>query len=132
MSNLTPTERAAMRADLRRLNRRTLGARNIRAEKWRLHEMCERLLDALDARDWQPIATAPRDGTVILGWFPYYASTEEGGQVFVMRWNDEHYVDAPRPYFEASGWVWGKRDQRKKQPTHWQPLPAPPEADHAE
>jgi hypothetical protein len=76
---------------------------------------------------WQPIETAPKDCD-LLGWFPYYATQAEGGSVFVMRWNDDRHTMKPAPYFEASGWVWGKRDQRWKQPTHWMPLPARPEA----
>ena len=76
---------------------------------------------------WQPIETAPKDGAV-LGWFPYQASPAEGGQVFVMRFNDDKYSTRPRPrpYWDASGWVWGVRDLRKRQPTHWMPLPPAP------
>lgn len=75
---------------------------------------------------WQPIETAPKDGEEVLGWFPYYAPANVGGSVFVMRWNDEKYHTKPRPYWEASGWVWGTRDQRSKQPTRWMPKPQPP------
>ncbi len=76
--------------------------------------------------DWQPIETAPKDGTEVVGWFPYHSTATLGGSVFVMRWNDDRYHKRPVPYWEASGWVWGRRDQREKQPTHWMPLPDPP------
>jgi uncharacterized protein DUF551 len=76
--------------------------------------------------DWRPMEDAPKDGSVILGWFPYYATTAEGGSVFVMRWDDERYCNKPKPHWKASGWVWGVRDQREKQPTHWMPVPDPP------
>lgn len=85
---------------------------------------------ALRARTdaWQPIETAPKDRE-FLGWYPYYATSAEGGSVFVTRWNDDKHSAKVRPYFEASGWVWGVRDLRSKQPTLWQslpPLPSPP------
>ncbi len=76
---------------------------------------------------WQPIESAPHDAEV-LGWFPYYATSAMRGSVFVMRWNADTHTNKPRPYFEASGWVWGTRDQRSKQPTHWRPLPPAPAA----
>lgn len=75
--------------------------------------------------DWQPIETAPKDGTEILGWCPYHGSAGRGS-TWVIRWNEEKHTKKPRPYFDASGWVWGVTDLRKHQPTHWMPLPAPP------
>lgn len=82
--------------------------------------------DMARASSWQPIETAPTDGTVMLGWFPYFCAAGERGQVFVMRWNDEKWASKPKPHFDASGWVWGVRELRKRQPTHWMPLPDPP------
>ncbi len=66
--------------------------------------------------DWQPIETAPRDGTKIIAWRPavgvadtmYYAEYEglTGG---AWHWAD----DGDAPHVE-------------RQPTHWMPLPPPP------
>ena len=83
--------------------------------------------EASGVPQWLPINTAPKDRE-LLGWFPYYASAERGGSVFVMRWNTDEYAKTPRPFWDASGWVWGIRDQRGKQPTHFQHLPDPPGA----
>jgi hypothetical protein len=77
---------------------------------------------------WQSIETAPGDDRPVLGWFPYYATEADGGSAFVMRWNNDEWSSKPRPFWEASGWVWGVRDNRSKQPTHWMPLPSPPAA----
>ena len=70
---------------------------------------------------WQPIETAPTDGTRIL---------VAGGksQVHIARWNDDRYAQKPGPYFayESSGRP-SVSDDRAAQPTLWQPLPAPPE-----
>jgi hypothetical protein len=51
---------------------------------------------------WQPIETAPKDGTEILAW--------DG---------DQHIV----AWFDGD---WRFSDDRQCFPTHWQPLPAPP------
>lgn len=76
--------------------------------------------------DWQPIETAPRDGTGILVW------TERG--CFSVEWNGPSL-----PRFEqnesaySDGWYVdnGSRDLydlRGPSPTHWMPLPEPPTA----
>ena len=61
---------------------------------------------------WQPIETAPKDGTWIL-----LTEVLEGqmitGHPFILYWDDRW------------GWgdIYGKRDVN---PTHWMPLPDPP------
>ena len=59
--------------------------------------------------EWQPIETAPKDGTVILTW------TDGLG--------DGAYM--PMAYNAAGGWseYWGNSDLL---PTHWMPLPPAP------
>lgn len=54
---------------------------------------------------WQPIETAPRDGTWVLAWC--------GTSCEQITWTDEDR------WGTGEGWV---------RPTHWQPLPAAPEA----
>lgn len=56
---------------------------------------------------WQPISTAPKDGTFILAF---------DGEVRVMIWS----------LFFRRGWISGNADERE--PTHWMPLPEPPRA----
>ena len=81
---------------------------------------------------WQPIETAPRDGTSILVWVSVGARIEH----VAWRWIDRE---------KTCGW-WAIQgnghevslddDGRKRDhvvddedaPTHWQPLPEPPEA----
>lgn len=59
--------------------------------------------------DWQPIETAPKDGTPILGWpgtmngYPYVVQYSHG------LWR------------EADGELY-----HLYEPTHWMPLPEPP------
>jgi hypothetical protein len=58
---------------------------------------------------WQPIDTAPRDGTRILAWFPPNVQALDGDMAIVQwyagSWYSGFFVD----------------------PTMWQPLPPPPQ-----
>ena len=60
---------------------------------------------------WQPIETAPRDGTRILLYFP---AMDKGERIFA----------GP---FAHGMWQIGVWFARPPNPTHWQPLPPPPE-----
>lgn len=81
-------------------------------------------------RDWQPIETAPKDGTMILGVrvFSY-----PGGERFVsgatMMW------EGGGGRVLSGGWAYSGflvcMVEPDHMPTHWMPLPAPP-ADHPE
>ncbi len=57
---------------------------------------------------WQPISTAPRDGTSIL----IFEADEGTGSVRVARWRDDTI---------PTGWTGSERS-----PSHWLPLPLPP------
>jgi hypothetical protein len=58
---------------------------------------------------WQPIETAPKDGTPILCGFPDNFHAQHG-------------------HFDDNTGKWGQLISFYYQPTHWMPLPAPPEA----
>jgi hypothetical protein len=68
-------------------------------------------LTPVDQQTWQPIKTAPKDGTLILGW---------NGECHLIWYLDigrgEAWVNAATAY----------ELKRDKQPTHWLPLPDPP------
>lgn len=64
---------------------------------------------------WQPIETAPKDGTEII------IGHDKKGWRTVARW-----LDDGEGFFEVNNdpsdsWGWGSM-----MPTHWQPLPSPP------
>lgn len=70
------------------------------------------------AREWQPIETAPKDGTPILGWW----GLDRYFRGAVVRW-----VDPSR------GWELSWSGERLVDPpTHWQPLPPPPKRSAAQ
>lgn len=61
---------------------------------------------------WKPIETAPMDGTRILVWRPFEDKD----------WPAHHGIDRWSETFRS--WWNSRRDQ---QPTHWMPLPSPPD-----
>ena len=65
---------------------------------------------------WQPIETATKDGTKVLAFFQRSKSIR-------VAWYREFLLD---------GWLWAYEadrnpDRWSDQPTHWMPLPPPPE-----
>jgi hypothetical protein len=72
--------------------------------------------------NWQPIETAPKDGT------PIMVSCKWLGVCCPAEWNTDEYAKRPRPYWSHWGVsIWGVSRVRADQPTHWQPMSAPVE-----
>jgi hypothetical protein len=79
------------------------------------------LSTAPTATPWQPIETAPKDGTPVMVWPPTFH-----GLVSCAAWID----DESNPYTENKRWVrHDARNQIQKgiHITHWAPIPAGPE-----
>lgn len=68
--------------------------------------------------EWQPIETAPKDGKPIILWFPYWSNIPMVA----------HYGCNQ---FNRLGWI-GEYilSDDGDMPTHWHPLPAPPQLSH--
>ena len=80
-----------------------------------------------DARggQWQDIATAPKNGTRILLLWQHAGEP----RMAVGSWHDDKYSAKPRPYWHTDETLlMGMTYTRSNQPTHWQPLPSPPQA----
>ena len=75
--------------------------------------------------NWQPIETAPKNGTPILGYMP--ATEFDSEEIEVIRWECTSYNTEPV-------WAYGYEDNEYGfrsnfgEPTHWMPLPEPPMA----
>ncbi len=73
--------------------------------------------------EWQPIESAPRDRRILL-WSPTFGGRAIGG-----RYDDDKYASKPRPYWTLDNErICGVSTCRAQPPTHWQPLPEPPNA----
>jgi len=59
---------------------------------------------------WEPIDTAPKDGRWVL-----------------VTWTGQPHRCEAMKYVESGEWMWWEGDTTTKPPTHWQPLPAPPQ-----
>ena len=66
---------------------------------------------------WQPIETAPRDGSDVLALF-------SGGNVSFVRWVFNHRT---KTTFWNDASEWDCYEYENTPPTHWMPLPEPPE-----
>lgn len=67
--------------------------------------------------NWQPIETAPKDGTRILAVF-------EPGCVEICQYDPQQYHIKPKPFWRAERTsVFGTAWARAWQPQIWQPLP---------
>ncbi len=97
---------------------------NVYADYDKLTKLVRECRDALALDPWQPIETAPKDGSKIL------------------LYGVEQFVNMPEPLWKLSnmlcghwfdnGWVFCHLDDNSivfwsNIPTHWQPLPNPPE-----
>lgn len=70
-------------------------------------DLISRLVDKLEAQQWQPIETAPKDGTPILAYIPF-----GGGFIMQTHWK-----------VEIEFWFC---DGGEVCPSHWQSLLTPP------
>lgn len=81
----------------------------------------EYLHERIAAPSWQPIATAPKDGTRVDIWVP---SSSGGYRVPNCSWDFHHWLNG-KPVGEKS-WEQGSPDGPVANPSHWMPLPEPP------
>jgi hypothetical protein len=80
----------------------------------------ERAIALLRHLMWQPMETAPKDGTRILAWSPAAARHGHFGMK-VARW---------RTAQDDAGYIgWGEFNTEFWPPTHWMPLPQAPRSD---
>lgn len=93
------------------------------------------LTDGLCA--WRPIATAPRDGTPIVGWCVHAADpcfygghevhVEDGPNVIV--WGGGEFWGIPGECMTDWWFQYGSSFEVAANPTHWIPIPSSPTID---
>ena len=72
---------------------------------------------------WQPIETAPKDGSLVLLYRP---DAYDWGKVTPGKWETQQYSKKPKPYWDIWLKIGGISESRAWVPTHWMPLPEPP------
>jgi len=72
--------------------------------------------------EWRPIETAPRDGTLILCFYPDRCGQD---RLSLRYWAVGDWPSSGR----TEGWSDQYRQIRKTEPTHWLPLPPAPGAE---
>jgi hypothetical protein len=78
----------------------------------------QRLTSRDDDNQWQPIDTAPKDGTEILGYWHKPRSY----------WRTEFITWRLKSFWNEQGTeAWFDRNDEPFPATHWHPLPPPPE-----
>jgi hypothetical protein len=87
----------------------------------------DKLLAAQQDGGWQPIETAPKDGTWVDLWVRDW--NDNGKRIPFCIWDDDKWLTSvfPNDYGPLSECVntFVKDDEWK--PTHWRPIPAPPQ-----
>ena len=73
-------------------------------------------LIARNEMEWQPIETAPKDGTLIVVWPPTWQ-----GATSSARYNDNRHAKTPRPFWSRLDDMGRVSLSRDNQPTHWMP-----------
>lgn len=81
---------------------------------------------------WQPIETAPKpySGEPILLYRPTWKGCVNSDGIdiaYIAYWDVERGAFKPRPFWHSLLNYARKSDMRNHPPTHWQPLPAPPD-----
>ncbi len=72
------------------------------------------------AQDWQPIETAPKDGTTIIAYSP--GGTYQNGIAYPACVGTAYWRNADT----LNPGMWCGPYNPRGYPTHWQPMPAPP------
>jgi hypothetical protein len=77
--------------------------------------------------EWQPIESAPKDGTAILAYIPFaWANEEPAALQDVVEWHGP--AGSNGFWFSRTAPNYHQACDKRCQPTHWMPLPAPPNA----
>lgn len=80
---------------------------------------------------WQPIETFIQDSkeTFVLLYRPSWKGGVNSSGIDVAFWDNDKYAFKPRPFWHSLFYCTTKADMRNHLPTHWQPIPVPPNVD---
>lgn len=72
--------------------------------------------------NWQPIETAPTDGTCVLVYPPLW----NGRSCSIARYDNDEHAKSPKPFWKRDDDMGRATFSRSIPPTHWMPLPPSP------
>lgn len=80
------------------------------------------------ASEWQPIESAPKDGTKVDLWLEFYASPASMGMSDSFRMPECYYatIEGKTGWFHLDGMKQNQLFDEYEYITHWMPLPEPP------
>ena len=87
-----------------------------------LRTAIESLAKDAEARSWQPIETAPKDGTAVM----VYPPTWNGRSASIATWKRDKFAKKPRPYWDRDDDMGRVTISRELPTTHWMPMPELP------
>jgi len=94
-----------------------------------LHGLAQHITEAAacirEMVEWRDIETAPRDGTVILGWSSFFPKRRP----VEVAWDADRYALRPVPRWVARDSAYSRRAFFDHPLTHWLPLPPAPGAE---
>ena len=77
--------------------------------------------------DWQPMDTAPKEGSGQFGVSAQFLAVRKGSnRVVIGWWDDDRYSKKPRPYWAGTDHSNGVAYMRNRPFRMWQPLPEVP------
>jgi len=88
-------------------------------DEWNLADLGEQCVEYTRTPQWQPIETAPRDGTHVLGYWKTMRVTDYPAVLY----KDDCFLNP-----NAFSFV-GKVELEEVFPTRWMPVPTPPNKD---
>lgn len=106
-----------------------------RDDNWDYRDEARAAIAAYQAEAWQPIETAPRDGTPIIGafWSIRWADSHRRGEICRCWYQPEFdaFISSCRQMTMAPGYTINGKTSELHSPviepvTHWMPLPSPP------
>ena len=109
--------------------------RFVATSKFSKDKLRNTLLDAADVLNakWKPIETAPKDGTEILAWRDdcgVFIASYTSASAFPLTQAEIDDLDEETLFAEDwfTQWPQALRLEGSEVPTHWQPIPAAPDA----
>jgi hypothetical protein len=93
------------------------------------HAMAKGIAKGALTMEWQPIETAPKDGTWVLCYGLAHDEDASEPRIFTAVWTNWRNGKKLKNWWWQFAWFDGGY-YGECEPTHWMPIPAPPQVSH--